>query len=613
MSAVSLQNPIGIVPVRQPEQTLMHFREAIQSRASLYLYSDGRWDIRWKITQLIRRLFGFETSDDLEVAHFFVKYLKGFETTTPLFTQRLHATPEKLTEIRSTAAAIIERLRGHLSSHDRKIRDMVQHTIFKINKHVVANEYRSMPQASIPTAAAPSLQEDHEWFTNAFLTWKRERNLPAPLSDEEQQKLRDAAYYSRFIELIKEDLHTRDTFFRFVFRNTKGGCNDAVHIAIQFPVTRKRIMQSFLDKRLRRVQNNGLALSEQAASNGGGQVTKDVTILIEGRAVSLRDLERPITLRDGEVRPLREILKVFTDKNIAMGDYEYTAQGIEHCFPKRPRVDFTKRDWWKDLPEFETLSREQLIARYFPTNPPQTDFYGLVVARASREFDVPRVDKNHAWLQIIIPREDGRFSVLPFGKYRNYYASNMLEEFSGIFQTAENAVIAYPDENECYYHRKHCALPFLASQEEIERILLIIRKDMLEAIKGNLVFQPQGDNCSTWVRQTLEATFPDRQISNDPERPLFEVDILTTTGPVPVKYITGTLATIRRLFSQAVANICRIVFCTILGAWQGVSVIVMGSRIVKRLLNYPKWLNGILSLPSALFQARGNITLQEYV
>ncbi len=230
-------------------------------------------------------------------------------------------------------------------------------------------------------------------------------------------------------------------------------------------------------------------------------------------------------------------------------------------------MNLESADWWKELLEFETLTKKQVEERY---KVQIKEGESLIVLNASRQHTYLRSDNNHSWFVVVTKKEnekgEDKYHVLPMGKYATYYAQNDLELFFFIFGT-QPASICYPDENMFYYHREKCNLPLVAKPHHFSRFMDKVRRDMILAKEGKLYFQSQGNNCATWLQETLDYAFEGQVLPR-----FFEIDVLETTGPFPVNKIISTLNSIKQATAHSVANVCRILFCTAFGAaWQGYS------------------------------------------
>ncbi|MDB6081862.1 MAG: hypothetical protein JWO53_1134 [Chlamydiia bacterium] len=609
--------------------SLPAFREAIETGASIAVNPyTGACYTRWKITQLIRCLFGFTKQDDLTLAQFFNAYLTSLEVKSSTFTKGFSKRDYNLTEINQTIDAIKLRLRTYLdvekaklsllkqkqktltlnpeatSDAFKKIADAIQaqkksnvahQSLAHLQKQLIALKYRAISQNHIHhPQASHGTEKNQEWLKTKILAWKKEQSpaLAIELCEDELRKIEATCHYPETISLLKKSYLYRENYFRFVFRNTVNVVKDAVDIAIQFPSIQTKISESFLDKRIKRLQNNGLYFHERAEK--ATLAKKDVTFLINGKQESILTDSKKITFNNGVILTIKEIFKSFALKNKKMGDLEYLAEGISLVYPQTPQVDLTKKEWWKDLPQFETLSKKDLEKRY-KVSLKTTE--GLITVKASKQHkETLHIQDNHSWFEIALPNNNGTFSILPFGKYAEVYPKGLLDSFRYIFQT-KRAKLCFPDENEFYYHREHKIEPYVANALQLEQFMDLLRQDLLKAREGNMIFQAQGNNCAAWVQETMDTIFPEEKAKPR----LFEVSILKTASPFPVSCITSNLRATAMLLGHKIANCWRIFICTLFGAWQGCTIKVNGVPTTERLIYNPIWLKGNLSLPAQLF------------
>lgn len=632
-------------------RSLAAFNAAVTAGNSIICNEDGSWDCRWNITQLVRRFFGWEKDDTLNMARFFKKHLRNLETPSEAFTNTFSTYPS--IEITQAIDAIKVRLRPYIEEETAKRRALkaskatilaekaalpvdatdvqkktvqaklkelqaalkqarrdahASRNIKKLEKHSIALQLRSTLQEEITARVNPTQEADEAWLKEKLGKWKS-RQFPAMSSlpsDDESRRITETCSLKEIIDLCKQDPHYRENYFRFVFRNSLGACEnrEAVDIATQFPTIQKRITKAFLDKRVKRLKNNGIRFHQVPPFRDGAELVslkKDVTFLINKEHKSLVKDSAVIDFGSGTVKTIRQLFKEeFEEKDTKTGEFEYLADGIVHSFPQLPRVDLTKQDYWKELPEWETLTTEQLQARY----PDANLAHGLIVVKASRQHQDLRVDGTHAWLEVATPKGDGTFAILSFGKLANVFPKGIVQLFFYIFQTKQG-IISYPDENEVYSHRQHHAVPLEATGEQIGRLLEKVRTDMLRARDGNFIFQAQGDNCASWVQETIEEAYRGIELPK-----VFDVEFLQTVAPFPISLIINGLRKVETI-SKKGANSLRILVSMILGAGSGIRTNDGDERSRKSLHQNHKWREGIQALPAKLFET--GTRLQEVV
>ncbi len=560
---------------------LSHLTQALESGSSISVNKDGTWHTRWEITRIFRKLFGFENQDNLAVASFLKRYLKSQEITTGSVKQGIFAHPVTDEQhIKAAITAIKKRLYPSQPAAVRKIND--------IKRHFYAYQARKTPQHTI--LAIPPSYNDQEWLKKKISKWKGKQfpDMATDISNEDSRKIDAISCYAKTVQLLKVDKSYRDFFFKFVFKNTNGGCPDSVHVAVQFPELTQRLSLSYLDKRVKRVvQYCGL---EYKASGENDPVQKEVNLRMkvlseknqpEIQYIPITDLTKKVPLYDiknkakARMMSVAEIFQAFQDKNnIQIGDLEYTQEGISLCYPTQPLLDFNKIDWWKDLPPLETLTKESIQVRY---KIDMSKYHSVLLVNATREKDPRSAIGNHAWISVIIPKGDDTFTLHPIGKYPHKYPQGLLKMLASTFQTLPG-VFTVVDENEFYFHRKLCCVPKGLSTNQFQLLVEQLKNDFT----NTAVFQHQGDNCAAWVQQTLEAVFGE----SFPK--LFDISIYEAATPFPINIVSRSLRWLQDHVSEPISHIARSAFAYLCG--QDTTLIA-----------HKLWRKGRLSLPAELF------------
>ena len=636
---------------------LAAFRECVEKGYSIVGTRDGNWYCRWTITQVFRKLLGWQGFDDLKTAQFYKRYLRSKEVQSSAFTSKF--TNDSLKEIAATSQTMLERIRPYIEQEKalrektkekeaplreqlaavsqsvhmeedakKKIKSSIKQELRSIKEeqgvlkylsvekeftqHSIAQKYRPLLQRQIHNNRR-NVADDSSWIQDELQKWKATQ-FP-PISDkvnkDEKAQLRKTCDYPEVVQLLRNDPEYKDWYFRFVFRNSSSIVH-AVDIAVQFPTTAKLLVDTYLDKRVKRLQNDGIQFQETKEGE------KEVQLLIEGVYRSLLDETQVIKFLDGTQLSMANILQDLKEKNYKMGDLEYLQAGLSHCTPKNPSCDLTVTNWWQTLPIFETLSKTELEKRY---KVKITDYAHLMV-RASAQSDGLNVLDNHSWLLIAIPIGGNLFNLYPIGKYANEWPTEgavylksilpktlarlllpLIETFMKLFFIfkTKRAIITCCDENEFYYHRKHFFLHKPLSQAQSNTVLEKIRNDLIKVREGNLLFQPQGDNCSSWVQETYDTVYPG-------EKRLFAVPIIETQAPAPLDQLLGCIKTIGKTTTTG-AKVVRISIATFFGGWWG-SVINVNEKLqYKPLVLNDGFLDGVIQLPAAIYRNRDDVKI----
>ncbi len=480
--------------------------------------------------------------------------------------------------------------------------------INKLKALFFAKVMRQEPQYVIENSNVND--KDRQWLKQELVQWKKPQFPAMPVqfdndgkpifTNDDLYKIEALCKYEKAVSLMREDRNYRDYIFKFVFKNTNESCPNAVDIAMQFPTLAKQISKSFIDKRVKRLANTiGLSFKEEL---DGSTIKKDVFLRVQKENEPLRDMTRKITFLDKNTESPRvlsidEIFKEFRFKDdTGTSAFEYTENGIELCHPKKPLLNFASKTWWDGLPVLERLTRQEVEKKY---NVTLAGKKAVLALRASREKDPLNIENNHGWLQVVIPREDGSFTVHGFGKYTFAYPQGTLETLFFIFNT-HPGVIATIDENEFYAHREHCMVPKTLSEAQFERLMDKMKRDLQDSLSGNMVFQSQGQNCCAWVQEVLDDVFGKDEQGQYSIPRLFEVPIIETSAPSPINKVISTVRWIEK-FSHHLAKITRLALASLLGGKNTVTTIKDGKEVHHSTVTYEPWLRGYQALPALLF------------
>jgi len=634
---------------------------ALKSSDSLIIHANGKCERRWRITQFFLRLFGLEEKTECQTAATLEKllfrnkenisYEEAAKTVllmkkrllrfykkkdsqekthllsqmTPLlqyqidkdarekaFCHRIGTLKRKVTkQTKKTIKREIEKekklfyqeeqniplppaleqlseLKKNFATLDKN-ETPAQKWGFQLEQHLLSLKYNSLEQPE-PVDEAVA-QENFAYLKANLILWK-ERQFP-PLekgfSETEKRKLEEACRYKGFVELLKKSPSIKQEFFRFLFRNLRAHGEDSVSIFAQFPHIAERLSQCFLDKRVGTIQNKGLILEKG-----------EVKLLIGGKYVSLHNESQLITFEDGSQFTLKAILDAFTKKDDT-GEFEYYEKGILHSLPRDMPLKLEDKDnWWKDIPTFRTLSKQQAEDKYgirLKKGQPLVTFMGSRQTR--KELNV---DNTHAWIEILLPKEDGSYSLLPLGKVPYGHPNNMLSALFFIFTT--NKAMIGVDRDLFYTHREKTGFSVPLNQTQLKRCLEAIRQDMLDMRNGAQPFQIQGNNCGEWVQDIFEKTCYDHHFFKDREIPkLYEMEILDAATPYPVCYLSKCFKWISDNIHPAIANVFRVFISVFCGATWRYSYRDRETNTIKRssLAGNKNWRHGKIHLPCKIF------------
>lgn len=632
--------------------TLADFRRCIEEGKSIVGCADGNWYCRWNITQVIRRLLGWQEYDDIGTALFFRRYLRNREITSATFKDRFDE--DGLDEIQRTSQAIVTRLRTYIDREKARKQELEQQeapikaelakiSTFKgmeedakkklknplkeqlrnlkeelgvlkcstlekeFEQHVVALKYRATAQNEIHRTKFQ--RADKQWLTEELRAWKQFQFPPIPeeVSNTENDAITRTCQYPEVVQMLRADPDYKDWYFRFVFRNSST-IQNAVDIAVQFPTITKRLVVTFLDKRVKRLKNDGIHFTESKDRQ------KDVQLLIEGKYHSLRSDTQRVIFNDATGMSMGAIMRELKERNYVLGSLEYLQNGLVRCHPKYPQCNFENPEWWKELPAFEILTKAEIESRY-DIQLDQKGLHGVMIVRASAEKDGLKVLDNHSWILVAAPIAQNRFAMIPVGKYAQEFILHIIPTLKAylpkaiarlaipvvelllklffIFRT-KKAIVTCFDENEFYYHRRHFFLPKPLTKDQFDRLMDKIKNDLQLARDGNLIFQAQGDNCSTLTQETYDTIFPG-------EKRLFDIEMSQTEVPPPLNHVLHGITKLENV-SHSLAIAARVACATILFflGWAGSIVNVNGRYSFRNLVFYENFREGIVQLPAAL-------------
>ncbi len=390
-------------------------------------------------------------------------------------------------------------------------------------------------------------------------SWKKEQDIyfDKSLTKAEKKHLKYAARYTLFVDLLLEDKDLRDKFFFWTLQD-----GNSPEIFIEFPSLTEWIIQSDLSRRLGKF--DGLIQIEE--TNG----VKDVTLLFEGKPVSILDTEREIEFRGSYTRTVAEVFEVFRCKYKEVGDFEIFEDGViswntfkmgywDDSLQEYILADFLSDNWWKDLPHFETLTHEEVEKRYEVAIDGVSWVSAVTATRGNINLSY---EKTHAFIELAIPDGRGRYQIYNFGKYGRDFPKNMWDGLKK-FTLTMLANVMYPDENVYYSHRQRGYYPFVISPEKGRMILNLIRHEIFRCMAGKSVYQIESDNCAKWTVDILTDALGPDNIPN-----LYKMSLLDCEPGGPMQKLFNLIKKLPK-FLHAFA-ITRLHYP--IGAWRGVWV-----------------------------------------
>lgn len=345
----------------------------------------------------------------------------------------------------------------------------------------------------------------HEPFLKALKkkasAWKK-RQLCCngeDLNQRDLESLKEIACYSKLSEFLLSKSFYLTLFFKWSLINPL-----SPRIFAEFPALTEEIDNSNLKPRIGTYGGNGLKYTEE-------QGFKDVTLLFEGKPVSILNRKRKVELSHHLVLTIDEVFKQFQRKNFVEGNLTYFEDGVTNWDPhemgprngltgKVERIDLNRSDFYKQLRERKSFTKEE-ASQYFRI-PCDGKNWVLTVVATRRDC---RLDTfgGHAYYRLLIPNGDGTyFYTHGFGKFAKRYPQNGRESKGMLAQPVE-ATMEYPDNNEIYTQRQRKEFHYSMTEENGKGFLESVRQDILNAWRGNLAFQILVENCTDSVVEKM--------------------------------------------------------------------------------------------------------------
>lgn len=423
------------------------------------------------------------------------------------------------------------------------------------------------------------------------MDWKKRHPAvsAALLTPQEIKNLKIIAQYPEFVQVILNAETIREDLFLWILRDG----NDAVAF-IQFPATVKKIIHSQLSSRIGRFGGTSLKIQKSV----GEFPQKILTLPFEGIDQSILDPQAVIHFRGEYKLTIDEIFEIFSKKEVAVGNLEFMQNGIInwnihhlaffHAGENRyVKVDVEDREWWKQLPHFEVLTRRQLMKRYQIELQPSAWVASSTATRNTQSLDFMN---THAFLEMAIPLGDGTYAIYDFGKLSFEYPANMLEKVMMLTRTVY-ATVAFPDENVYYSHRQHGFHPFALNEKQGRALMELLAQDIISSRKANFVYQIESENCAKWVDQKLITVLGRENVPD-----FFRMQLLDTEPEGPVAHIFNWIKQLPEKWHVAVLAHLHLP----LGAHRKIWIHHEGEKISRSLSTHEFFSTGEIYLPALL-------------
>ena len=565
--------------------SINQFHEALLHRESIAFDENGKWHTRHPITVFFRNLFGFEKSDTLDLAKNYARYLDTLSVPSSKTRDGFRGEAISAERMKQITEVIYKRLEPYVKQEEEQQLAKKQAEAQIIGRRIRRAEIALSPEA------LPSL-EHQRWLESQIEEWiKKKEFVPnKKLPEFEKAIVERACRYPEFIEELKRDPNLKQEFLSTILKNTYGS-SDAVDIFIQLPKVQRRLAKSFIDMRVRRVGSHLLRFVQQDGK-------KDAQFLIHGHYVSINDITHNKIESHGDHKSIAELFKMFKQQNVKMPTWEVMKNGLVFTNTPTPHFDPTKDDWYTSMDDYVDYTKEEVKARLEKADYKSKALpHAVLFIKASRTSKKLEPVGNHAWIEVLIPQKDGSFSGKSFGLFASSYPKgDSLSSLLFTFKTHE-AIIAAPDANEANYSREHAEIPVIFDSKEQFDFFMnqILRRDLIKAKDGEMIFQGQGsNNCAGWVQSTIDRLYKQFQ-PNQAAPKLFEVSIEDLDVPVPFQVLTKDP---KKNILNFFLNELRIALSFFLGAGELHNRALIGNRF---------WQNGKQNLPANLFRVQKKV------
>lgn len=591
------------------EKSLDHFLQSLHQRKAINLEENGSWSMEPSYLKSIKRWLGFDEKRQLATVQAFISALDRLEKFPISFSDSGVPVKQKIDFklYLSIGEEFFRLLEESVSEERLELEE-------NLSRRLIALKYRlEMRNGGIDTVVSDVHGLDKLSFHSSLLPdllhvaaqWKERQKgrLERSLSIQDIEVIHEIGTYGEFAGLLLRSDNLQEKFFEWTLRD-----KNPVGVFIQFPALQENLTASLLQTRIGRLGGHALAIAK-VPIEGENEQQKIVTLLVEGKPVSILDEEKLILFKGNYALKLKEIFNIFRNKENDVGNLEFFHEGIinwnTHRFgswnadlKKYERVDLNQSKWWEQLPLFERLTEEESYFRY---GVPLDGEHWLVAAAATRTSLNLDFENTHAFLEIAIPSAAGGYQIFHFGKFGIHLLPTFYEQLSHFCKTVP-AVIAYPDSNVFYSHRQLNRYPFLIVKENGMRLMEAIKTDIIRGHQGNFVYQVESENCAKWSYETLVAVLGQDRVPNLYRMPLLETH--------PTGLVAKIFKFVKRLPSMLQVRVLTGLHM-VLGAWRGTWIIENGQRVWKSLVSHEFWQTTEVYLPALLVEQslNGALTL----
>jgi hypothetical protein len=570
------------------------------------------WFLNLGIIRIFRKIFGTLQNEQCKAAKKFVESIVSMAPSFVVSKDKIIGIkqPEKWVEIEQA----IDEVKNTMSCLQQK--KEARQALILLEQARLSYHYLGVNQEEIDQRYFK--KEDFDWLLEKCKNWEKFEkngavrfpsvNFTDSQAEDTKRKLEQACRYPEYIELLrnaeKDVPSLQDTFFKNILYNMSSSSR-GVDIHIQTPSIRKKWHVSYTDKRLARFPSEKFRFIQEQNPTEESRPIKAVQLLVDGEFQNVSSSQNVVHVAEKvndlgqkifETMKVSEMYRTLkhTDKSVV--NFECFERGFMKVDMSLKTFNIDKENWWEDLPVFLEVEEKDLESLYGKEWLKPED-KALIVLRASRQTPDLNAGDTHSWFNFWLrSKEDPKkFHLIPLGKYANQFPVTKLETLFYIFGT-QKAGFTLADMGEFINTRDQCHLPLSSlSEEDLKKLMGVIKKELIFAREGKLSFQAQGDNCSTELMNILHQFFEDHEVLHD----AFHMTAKDIKVPLILSWIP--------FFGKILPNDAFQAFRRTVSAWFGAKKRTsIGGREIS-LFDNKAWRKGDLYLPALLFQQKDSL------
>lgn len=546
------------------DETLKNFIEGITPK-------EGR------VKKFLRNFFHAEEQRHFSLARSFIKHLDLLEKIPISFEEK----PKNNFETYLDAGELIL---TSLQTIKSKKAERIGHNL---KRRLIALQYRLEAKNGGLDPLNTIDLNSYEELLEIGAVWKCRQQIffDKMLTAKDKKQLRQISRYPEFVKLVRDDHQLQDKLLTWALRD-----KIVVEPFIEYPHLQEKINENHLNGRLGALGGEHLRVQKIDGN-------KVVTLPFEGKDYSILDNEAVIILQGNYRLTVGEIFKIFKEKLNIPHNLEFFLDGIMNwnvnCHgwwseedQQYHSINLDLERWWEQLPDVEILTREEAQQAYGAHMNGSGWNVSAMASRGSMTLDL---FENHAYIEIVIPKDD-LYHVYKFGKAATAYPVHPLERVMHICENLP-ASVCYPDDNFYFTHRQHVCHSFPITAEEGAKFMESIKHDIIRSREGNFVYQVESENCAEWTQEKLQEELGKERVPN-----LFMVPYLDSE---PVGFLGKVLAFVKA-FPRKVQKDLFMFLHLPLGAKRGRWIVHKDQKVWKSMTTHNFWKTGNIYLPAYL-------------